>query len=374
MACLCLSATAAAQGIDRNKVMEYLQDQQYDEAVGYLQPKVNPREPRDLSLLAYTYYQGGKLSEAANTYEKVLVLDSTSVPALQYLATIRTQQEQYHEAVTRYERITRLKPASALAWKQLAFSGFIAQLPDSGFAWLQHAYRLNPADARVAARMAEEWIDRKAWQRADSITRAFLAVDSTVSSVLMVAAKTAYLVKDYQRTAIIGEQLQRLNVVSPNTFVYVIAANFSLKKYQTCVELYKYVLDNNAASEHITYYAALAYTALRQYTESNELLERCIGMAKSSSLEDYYGSRSVNYENMRQYKAALANLDTSWYLSRKPLRQYSMGRIYETGLHNDRTAMKYYQRYLQLYKPGSREDEEIYQYLKSRVKTQGYSK
>lgn len=372
---LCLSGTVRAQGIDRNRVMEYLQDQQYDEAIAYLRPKVNLHDAREMALLGYTYYQGGKIADAAGTYEKVLTLDSTLIPALQYLATIRSQQERYGEAVPLYQRIVQLKPASAAAWKQLSFAAFSAQMPDSGFVWLQQAYQLNPADARVAARTAEEWMERKAYLRADSITRAFLEKDSSAAAVLMTAAKTAYMVKNYQRTAGIGEQLQRLNVVSPNTFVYVIAANYTLKRYQACIGIYQYLLDRNAASENITFYTALARTALRQYRESNELLLRCIDFAKSSSLESYYSSMAINYENMRQFRPALASLDTSWYLSQKPLRQYSMGRIYETGLHNGHTAMKHYKRFLQLYKPGSSPEEtEIHQYLQSRMKTQGYSK
>ncbi len=357
-----------AQGIDRNKVMEYLQDQQYEEAIAYLQPAVNSQSPREMALLAYTYYQSGKLADAAATYEKVLQLDSNHIPALQYLASIRSQQEQFPLALTLYQRITRLRPNSAPAWKQLSFTAFLAQQPDSGFTWLCKAYLLNPADPKVVSRLAEEWIDKKAYPQADSIVKAFLIRDSTQSTVLMTAAKTAYLVKDYRRTVSIGEKLQGLNIVSPNTFIYVIAASYNLKKYTDCIRIYDYMLSGNAASENITYYAALAHTALRQYSESNELLQRCITMAKSSSLENYYNSTSVNYEGMRQYKPALAALDTSWYLSHKPLRQYSMGRIYETGLKNDAAAMKYYKRYLQLYKPGSTDEDEIYRYLRDRVK------
>lgn len=375
MGLLCLSGVVRAQGIDRNRVMEYLQDQQYEEAVAYLQPRVNTQEPKEMALLGYTYYQGGKLTDAADIYEKVLALDSTLIPALQYLASIRSQQERYPDAVTLYQRIVQLRPASAAAWKQLSFAAFIAQQPDSGFVWLQQAYQLNPLDARVVSRTAEEWMDRKVYPRADSIARAFLAKDSTVPAVLMTAAKTTYMVKDYKRTINIGEQLQRLNAVGPNTFIYVMAANYNLKKYQACIDIYGYLLDRNAASENITYYAALANTALRQYKESNDLLLRCIDMAKSSSLEGYYNSMATNYESLRQFKPALASLDTSWYLSHKPLRQYSMGRIYENGLHNDNTAMKYYKRFMQLYKPDSPEDEAvIYQYLKSRIKNQGYNK
>lgn len=365
-----LSATLfanAQSGTDRNKVMEYLQEQQYEEAISYLLPVINKNDPRDLSLLAYTWYQSGKLPEAAATYEKVLALDSTHLSSLQYLATIRMQQDAPLQAIPLFRRITQLRPGNAPAWKQLSFAAFTALQPDSGFVWLQKAWQLNPADPKVVSRLAEEWIERKNYLRADSLVTAFLKNDSLQTTVLMTAARTSFLVKDFSRTAAIGDQLRSLHVISPNTFVYITAACYNIKKYADCISIYDYMLAGNAASENITYYAAISNTALGKYKESNELLQLCITMAKSASLENYYNSVSVNYEQLRQFKPAIAYMDTSWYLSHKPVRQYSIGRMYETGLKNEAAAIKYYKRYLQLYNAGSAEEKDIYRYLRSRI-------
>lgn len=359
--------TLAQSSVDRNKVMEYLQEQQYDEAIIYLRLNVDPGNPKQLALLGYTLYQSGKINEAADTYEKVLLLDSTHIPALQSLATIRSQQELYPQAQMLYLRLVKLRPQHAPSWKLLSFAAFNASQPDSGFVWLQTAYRLNPMDYRVVARLAEEWIDKQNFELADSIANAYLTRDSVQTTVLMVAAKTAFLNKAYERTIDLGARLRALHLISPNTFSYVTVACYILKKYEDCLDIYEYMRAGNAASENITYYAALGAAALKRYQQSNDLLQLCITMAKSSTLEGYYNSTAANYESMGQYKTAMAYLDTSYYLAKRPLRQYSIGRIYETALHNETTAMKYYKRYLQLYKPGTREENQIYQYLKNRT-------
>ncbi|HVI44917.1 MAG TPA: hypothetical protein VM802_08605, partial [Chitinophaga sp.] len=42
--------TQAQQTLDKNRVMEYLQEQQYDEAITYLRDAVNKNDPRQMAL------------------------------------------------------------------------------------------------------------------------------------------------------------------------------------------------------------------------------------------------------------------------------------------------------------------------------------
>jgi tetratricopeptide (TPR) repeat protein len=347
--------------------MEYLQDQQFDEAITYLRSSIDTTDARQLALLAYSYYQAGKISDAVGQYEKVLQLDSNHITAHQYLAGIRMQQEQPLTAMSHYLRIVTLRPTSATAWKQLSFAALNARQADSGFAWLNKAYTLNPADPKVVSRLAEEWLERKRFGMADTLLNTFLATDSSSAIVLMTAARTAYLLKDYARTLEFGHKLRQMNIASANTFIYVTAAAFNLKKYEECVVVYEYLNARSASSENITYYAAMAYTQLKKYKESNELLLTCIDMAKSASLDNYYTGMSVNYEALGQYKPAIANLDTAYYLFHQPLKQYSIGRIYDAHLKNEAMATRYYKRYIDLYKGNTAEEKEIYNYLKSRI-------
>lgn len=366
--CLLAGNYAAAQSVDRNRVMEYLQDQRYDEAIAYLKPGIDTTNAREVALLAYTYYQAGRITDAFISYEKVLFLDSNYVSAHQYLATIHMQQEQILGAISHYKRITALQPLNATAWKQLSFAGFAGHADDSAFIWLNRAYELKPSDSRVVARLAEEWLDKKRYNTADSILNIYLSTDSGSAVVLMTAARASFLKKEYPRTLIFGHKLMEQNIASPNTFLYVASACYNMQKYEECVGVFEYLKARNATSENIIYYAAMAYTQLKKYEESNTLLRLCISMALSSSLDNYYSGMAINYEATGKYKPAIASLDTAYYLFHQPLRQYSIGRIYDTHFKNEAAAQRYYKKYLQLYKREATEEEkEIYKYLKLRM-------
>jgi hypothetical protein len=57
---LCSTTKIIAQSsVNRNRVMEYLQDQQYDEAIAYLKPAVNTADARQRALLAYVHQLRG---------------------------------------------------------------------------------------------------------------------------------------------------------------------------------------------------------------------------------------------------------------------------------------------------------------------------
>jgi tetratricopeptide (TPR) repeat protein len=357
----------AQQQIDRTLLMEYLQNQQYESAISYLQPRVAENDISQLSLLAYTYYLSGKTKDAIGRYEKVLQLDSNNVAAHQYLASICMQMESPSLAIPHYQQIIRLQPGNATAHKQIAFACFAAQQRDTAFVWLQKAYLLNPADPKVTARLGEEWIGKEQYALADSILRSFMQKDSLQPSVIMTAVRSAWFLKNYPRCTSLGTQLMDMKIVSPNTYSFVTAAWYMLKKYQQCIAVYEYLLANNAQSEDIMYYAALAYTALKNYTASNELLQSCISLATSKSLDSYYSGKSANYEGLRQYKSAIASLDTAYYLFHKPLRQYSIGRIYEVHLKNKPQATVFYKRFMKTGDPADPKEADIYKYLRAYV-------
>ncbi|MBS0028388.1 tetratricopeptide repeat protein [Chitinophaga sp. 22321] len=360
-------AATAQQPIDRTQLMEYLQNQQYESAISYLQPRVRNNDIAQISLLAYTYYLSGKTKDAMTQYERVLQLDSNNIIAHQYLAGMCMQMESPLPAILHYREIIQRQPNNANAYKQGSFACFIAQQPDTGFVWLQKAYALNPADPKVTARLGEEWIEREQYARADSILRSFLQKDSLQPTVIMTAVRSAWFLKDYTRCTTLGIQLMDMKIISPNTFSFVTAAWYMLKKYQQCIAVYEYLLANRAQAENIMYYAALAYTELKNYDASNELLTTCIDLATSKSLDSYYSGKSTNYEGLHQYKAAVTNLDTAYYLSHKPLRQYSIGRIYDVHLKNKPQALLHYKRFMKTADTADPKEADIYKYLRSYV-------
>ncbi|RFS23231.1 hypothetical protein DVR12_09430 [Chitinophaga silvatica] len=357
------SALSQQSSINKTIVMEYVQNQQFREALEYVQPKFLTSNIQDLSLYAYLQYLNGNLKEAATQYEQVLQLDSNQLVAHQYLTSI--YKDKPEDAIPHYLHIIRLQPNNAMAFRQLAFAFYRIKESDTAFFFLNKSYSLNSKDPITASRLADELIDRNNFMRADSILCSFIETDSTDLNVITSSIRLAWRLGDYSRCIMFGNQMMNAKQIS-TAFSYVIAAQYRQKQYKECITIYDYLAPLNQASPNIMYFTALAHTALKNYDSSNNLLQICIDLATSVSLDDYYTGKSANYEGMKQYKSAIAALDTAWYLFQRPLRQYSIGRIYDVNLGNKQKAIVHYKRYLTT-KPESPEEKAIYKYLKEYV-------
>jgi tetratricopeptide (TPR) repeat protein len=349
---------------DGTILMEYLQNQQFDMAIQYLQSRSQPGNKKQMAILGYTYYQAGRLPEAIQTYEQLLQLDSSSLTAHQYLGTIYLQKEQAPKAVPHYYQLTQLQPENAAYFKQLAFACYYSKMSDTAFYFLQKAYALNPADMKVSIRLAEEWFEKEAYPKVDSIINGCLTTDSLLTPAIVIAMKSAYQQKHYATVTNLGERLIRAENIHLIAYQYLAAAYYYTKQYKNCVAVNDFLEFRALRHPGILYYAALSLTELKRYEESNALLQTCIDLAKSKSLDEYYTSMSTNFEGLHQYKTAVAHLDTAFYLFHEPMRQYAIGRMYEVNLKNPQTAKTYYKRYLQLAKPEDKAEIAIYKYVK----------
>jgi tetratricopeptide (TPR) repeat protein len=114
-------------------------------------------------------------------------------------------------------------------------------------------------------------------------------------------------------------------------------------------------------------FKARSYAKLLVFEKSNELLRTCLNSTISKTAELYYYKLGENFESMKQYKRAVTQYDTGYYLFRNPVLLYNSGRIYEAELKNIPKAKQYYTRYLQNAKPQSAEEIKATQYVKRRI-------
>jgi len=74
------------------------------------QAKASPQDVPTLLALADAYRQGGRIADAVATYRSVLVIDQSSVPALNGLALILAQAGQPDGAMIAVDRVLQLRP------------------------------------------------------------------------------------------------------------------------------------------------------------------------------------------------------------------------------------------------------------------------
>ncbi len=357
--------TDAQSAIDKNRVLEYFQGQQFDEAINYLLPALesDSNNLQVLGFLGYANYMNEDIASAKKYYQKIFDLDSNNVEAIQYLASLNSSRDpELAEMLTM--RLINLQPDKAVWLRNMGDLLRRKKEKDSALLYYSQAYGMAPNDYRNAAALADVLIDQKQFAEADSILNAAPAKDSLNVSLLKLRVRSAYESKNYEQALIPGERLMRLDEPALNALTQLSLAYYNLKKYNDCIRVCEYMLDHNIDLESVYYYDARAWAKLNNFSRSNELLEICVGKAISKTAEIYYYNLGQNYESLKQFKKAIAQYDTAYYLFKDPAMKYNCGRICESNLKNLKLARKYYSEYLKLADPQSPEEKKAYRFVK----------
>ncbi|RPE13782.1 tetratricopeptide repeat protein [Chitinophaga lutea] len=370
IAFLCAVTLLAQDNIDKALLMDYFQEQQYDKAINYLEETVKPQHPNGLALLANAYYQSGQLSQAEKNYHRVLELDSNHIAANQNLGIMARSQKNSARAIPYFEKLLQLRPDNAAYYKQLAYACSEAVgKADTAFYYMKQAHRLNPKDVNAVTFLGSEFIDRKNYAAADSVLKTYYAFDSSQVSVSYLLIRSAYQQKKFRDVTLYGEPLITRKELHPTALMFLSVSHYALKQYDSCIRVHdKIMVMAGAAPETVKYYAALSYAGKMRYDSSNVLLQECIEMAKSKALDGYYTALADNYEQMKQYKAAIAHYDTAYFLFHDPMRQYGIARIYDQHMQDPAKAKRFYQQFVKNAKPEGKDEINVHNYAKERIK------
>ena len=363
-----VSATASAQDeVNKGKVTEYLQNEQYKEVVDYLTPSI--KDSQDIFILntiGYAHISMERFAEAEVFYNKTITVDSTNFTANKYLAQIERERENYQQAVFYHKRMMQVQPQNASVFKSTGDLYQLLKEMDSSMVYYQKAYLLQPLNIRYAANYVTQLLNQKKYKTADSIINNFLSVDSNNVPATMLAIRSAYDKQDYKTASAfsakwLNTKLDDLNI--PTT-VRLAIANYELKNFLMSHKLCDTVIKQGLQEEKLMYHSARALNKLGRHKESNDLLNQCLDLAISGDAEKYLFEKSDNFESLKQYNAAVAACDTAYFLFQKPLALYNIGRLYETRLNNKSKAISYYKRYVEKGMPTNLEEIKVYAYLK----------
>ncbi|MBS1601899.1 MAG: hypothetical protein JST42_04475 [Bacteroidetes bacterium] len=357
--------SAAQPGVDKARVMEYFQEQDYGAAIDYLRPALEA-DPANVLLLGwagYAWYMSDRLRESEDCYRRVLRVDSGNVGALHYLLLIG---DSVSVEMDYARRLVALQPRKSAWWRIMGGLWAKEGKADSAFGCYARAFALAPGDGRAVVAYADALIDRRGFAAADTILDSALVVDSLNVSLLKLRIRSAYMAQDYGTVAIPGERLVRSGDPSVVALTQVALAYYNSQSYKDCIRVCEHMLDLGLQLESVYYYAARACTKIGEYDRSNVLLNLALAKAISATAEWYFDARSDNFEALKEYKQALANIDTAYYLFKDPLTLYNCGRLAETGIRDLGLARRYYRRYLLLARPKTAEEKRAYGYVKRR--------
>jgi tetratricopeptide (TPR) repeat protein len=352
---------------DRVVVLNYLQNQEYDEAVAYLAPilKADSGNAGLLGYAGYAYYETEDYRSAGACYQRLLEIDSNNIPALHYLLLIG-MNDHPAESLDYARRLVQLQKGRAPWWRmQGELFGRVNQR-DSALIYFDRAYVLAPNDLRTIAGLAELLMEMKDFGRVDSVLSLALDRDSLNITLNRLEVRSAYLSQRYDRAIVPGERLVRVDDIGVQALTSLALSYYELKAYPDCIRVCEHMMDLGLTQEAVYYYESRAWTKMKDYRHSDSLLQIALKMSIEPTAEWYYFDLAANHEALREYREAVANYDTAYYLFRDPTVLYACGRICETEIHDLARARKYYLRYLAVAQPKTAAEKQALAYVRRR--------
>ena len=108
--------SAAQPGVDKARVMEYFQEQEFAAAIDYLRPALEADSANVLLLgwAGYAWYMSDHFRESEDCYRRVLRVDSGNVSALHYLLLIG---DSVSVEMDYARRLVALQPRKSAWWR-----------------------------------------------------------------------------------------------------------------------------------------------------------------------------------------------------------------------------------------------------------------
>jgi tetratricopeptide (TPR) repeat protein len=365
-----ITVASNAQSPDKEKITDFFQNQQYEDAIDYLKPFYlkDSGNIQTLNALGYAFYMNDNRELARIYYQKIFNTDSNNISANQYLANINVSDNHYDAARTFVVRLIHINPSRSSYSRILAGIFKKNREEDSARFYYEHAYRLAPADKKNIMAYADILINDSNYLRADSILKVGLTKDSNNISYLKLLFQSSYDSKNYIGMIPPGEKLIALGELPIPILSKLVFAYYTLKKYGDCILLCQLMDSNVIAQESTYYYESMSWAKLEKYALSNELLVKCLSYSISKTSELYFYNIARNNESLKNYQKAISNYDTAYYLFKNPLMLYYEGRIYDEHLKNYKSAKSYYSKYLLVAKPETAEEKKLYRFVKNRNK------
>ncbi|MBA4140364.1 MAG: hypothetical protein H0X70_07635 [Segetibacter sp.] len=357
----------SSEELDKSKLSEFFQNEQYADAIQYLENKKisSSTDINSINALGYAYFMSQSYKEAQQIYSKAISLDSLNFTANRFSALIYNHFKDYKNQLFYYQRLLRIEPSNAAIYKLTGDTYSLLKNNDTALQYYQQAYNRQPLNINIAFAYANQLLDEEMYATADSVAKVFLSKDSLNVPMVRLAIRSFMSQKKMTEAASFTDRWFVINEIDPKTSVSLAQANYNIKNYETCYKVCDTLLKQNIETEALLYYASQAKYKLNEYNKSNELLKQCLNLAVSKNTNLYYFSRADNFEGLKLYKKAIAAYDTAFFLFQDPLALYNIGRLYEQGLKSKTLADQYYRKYLAIAKPGTKDERRVYEYVKA---------
>ncbi|MBZ4190223.1 tetratricopeptide repeat protein [Niabella beijingensis] len=366
--CLIPVIVPAQASYNRDRLQQFFQNQEYEQSLAYLKTVPAPDNEQYLFDLGYACYMNEDFKQARSVFT-ALYQKNGSLPAPQiYLASIHNMNREPDSALFYYKNLTRLFPEQYKYWQAAAAAWYLLKKNDSAIACIRKSYELKPTAGKVVYDYCTYLSGAKQKNQAEQLIDQFLRFDTTYAPIIGKKVNLSFTAGRYSEAVAWGERLRSRDVAPAellSSYINLLFSYLNLKRPDSVISVYNWLLLQDANNESAAYGAALAFAMKKEYAVSDSLLTECIGFNIQEMAATYYRAKAGNAVAVQNYTRAVALYDTSYYLFKDLLDLYQAGSVLHRFLKNNTRATAYYKRFLQVC-PHPKTDEEatITRYIK----------
>ncbi len=333
-----------------NKAKELMLNYQFEKAIKefhfcYKSDSLNINYLRDV---AYCNLKIGRLKEAKMQYKTIVSSDSSNLNALNQLANIYTKESNYKLAIETLKKIEYIDTTNSYYQKNIGDLAIKDGQVKTALIYYTKAIANNSRDIEAIGELSNLYIELKLFSKADSLLEIGNRMDTSNLKILLGMAKSSYKQRRYEAT--IRNSIKIIELQS-DTSIYLKKmmgiSYFHQEQFYKSISTLNSVVKLNQASEIIYYYLGLAYKAIGENKKSTLSFERAIGEGISENLSTYYTNLAVSYEEQGLYGDAIRAYKAAYNSSKDKILLYHLARNYDIYYEDKKTAIDYYQKYLE---------------------------
>lgn len=358
----------AQSGYDPLKVLAFCRNQDYEQALRYLNAIPDPENEQYLFDLGYVYYMNDHAGEAQSAFLKLHQKNPKLQSPQVYLAMLYDQAGDEYAALQHYKNLIALDSANFKYWHYAAGEWSKLKQPDSAIFYIRKSYTLNPTAGRVVYDLCTYLDNARQKKEAEQLVDRFLGSDTSYFPLMGKKVDLCFSAGRYAEAITWGERLRTRNAAPVNLsapYIHLLYSYLNLKQPDSVLSIYNWLQLQGVNGESATYGAALAYAMKKNYIISDSLLTECISYNIQEMAATYFRAKADNAVAVKNYSQAIAQYDTSFYIFKNPVDLFQAGRISDNYLKNRMQATGYYKKFLRS-RPTPKTDDEaaITRYIK----------
>jgi len=358
---------------DPVKLTEYYENQQYTDAVNYLQNfyKEDGKEVKIWRPLAYCYMMAGDLSSAEQIYLNLYALEPKNTALLYNLGTVNLKRGNFDKAGNYFREILSIDSANFDANKQLALLSqknlnYEAGKSEDQLKYLIRSNKLNPGDPEIAATLSEAYFKFNSFSKADEVLKPAIQADSANLHLLRIKLPVARALKQYPEAIRTGLKLLSFGDSSTLTLNHLAKSYFDLLDYKNALNYFLRIKGEDTNNENLSYSIALCYRGLRDAKNGVKFFNKTVTEGISPKTASYYGLLGEAYESNHQNDEALSAYKRGLLFENNGSLYYNIALLYENKLNDKKNAVTYYNLYLKNFKEMDK-NPKLAAFIKSKI-------